>query len=199
MKVSDFREPRRPPKRNGLKEYKMKASTPRRGSVLTGVLLTCLAVVCLMAAAGIYVVRNLRIESHDRPGGADVSIDTPAGHLSVHAHDDQSTLPADFPLYPGARARKDSGGGAVVEWNSNTGGRDKGFSVSAAEMVTNDPFDKVVDYYRAQLPHWLVVNEKHGHVRMELRDGGYKKIIGIHEEHDGTHIGVATVGEPASN
>jgi hypothetical protein len=171
----------------------------RRGGVVAGVLLSILAVVCLMFAVGIYIVGNMRIESHDKPGGADVSIDTPAGHLSVHAHDRQGAMPADIPVYPGARPRKDSGGGAVVEWSSNIGGNDKGFAVSASEMVTDDPLDRVVDYYRTQLPNWVIVHEKHGKIRMELREGGYKRIIGLSEEHDGTHIGVASVGEPASN
>jgi hypothetical protein len=36
-------------------------------------------------------------------------------------------------------------------------------------------------------------------VRMELREGGYKRIVAIRERHDGTHIGVASIGEPASN
>ena len=66
-------------------------------------------------------------------------------------------------------------------------------------MVTSDPVDKVVDYYRAQLPNWIIVNERLGGVRLELRDGGYKRIIAIHERHDGTHIGVASVGERAAN
>jgi hypothetical protein len=66
-------------------------------------------------------------------------------------------------------------------------------------MVTSDSLDKVVDYYRNQLPNWVVVKERHGAVRMELREGGYKRIIGIHERYDGTHIGVASIGEPASN
>jgi hypothetical protein len=56
-----------------------------------------------------------------------------------------------------------------------------------------------VDYYRAQLPNWIIVNERGGGVQLELRDGGYKRIVAIHERHDGTHIGVASVGEPAAN
>jgi hypothetical protein len=177
----------------------MNYANSRRGGVLAGVLLSILAVVCVMFAVGIYILGNLRIESHDKPGGADVSIDTPAGHLSVHAHDRQGALPVGIPVYPGARSRKDSGGGAVVEWSSNGGGNDKGFALSASEMVTDDPLDKVVDYYRAQLPNWVIVHEKHGKIRMELREEGYKRIIALSEEHDGTHIGVASVGEPASN
>jgi hypothetical protein len=39
----------------------------------------------------------------------------------------------------------------------------------------------------------------HGEFHMELHEGGYKRIIAIDEKHGRTHIGVATVGEPASN
>jgi len=59
--------------------------------------------------------------------------------------------------------------------------------------------DQVADYYRKQLPNWVVVREKGGAARMELREGGYQRIVAIRAEHGGTHIGVASVGEPASN
>ncbi|MGA2716749.1 MAG: hypothetical protein ABSG41_26970 [Bryobacteraceae bacterium] len=65
----------------------MKIQHSRRGGILFGLLLSALAVVCLVFAAGIYLVSHMRVESHDRAGGTDVSIDTPAGHLSVHAHE----------------------------------------------------------------------------------------------------------------
>jgi hypothetical protein len=147
----------------------------------------------------LFIARNVRVETGTRNGGDTVSIDTPAGHLSVRAHERPGTALAGIPIYPGARAKQGSGGDAVVEWTSNSGASDKGFGVSASETVTSDPLDKVVEYYRAQLPNWLIVDERHGGVRLELRDGGYKRIVSIHEEFDGTHIGVASAGEPASN
>ena len=113
------------------------------------------------------------------------------------------TIPPDPPQRMSrstpARRKKNSGGDAVIEWNSNNGAHDRGFSVTATEMVTSDSVDRVLDYYRGQLPNWIVVNEHDGGVRLELRQGGYKRIIAIHDQHDGTHIGVASVGEPASN
>jgi hypothetical protein len=162
-------------------------------------LISALVIVCLVIAGGLFVARNVRVQTAARNGGDYVSIDTPAGSLSIHAHEKPGSAATDVPLYPGARQAGDSGGDAVIQWNSNNGGHDTGFSLTASEMVTSDSLDKVLDYYRAQLPNWVIVNERHGAVRMELREGGYKRIIAIRDRHDGTHIGVASVGEPASN
>ena len=178
----------------------MKSGDSRRGGILFGLLLSALVIVCMMIAGGIFLARNIRVQTTERNGGDDVSIDTPAGHLTVRAHEKPgTTAAAGVPLYPGARSTKKSGGDAVVEWTSNNGHRDTGFSVTASEMVTSDPLDKVVDYYKAQLPNWVIATERGGAVRLELREGGYKRIVAIHERHDGTHIGVASVGEPAAN
>jgi hypothetical protein len=171
----------------------------QRGGIIAGLLLSGLLVVCLIIAGSIFIARNIRVQATARNGGDDVTIETPVGHLSVRAHEKAGATETDVPLYPGAWSARKSGGDAVVEWTSNDGHNDRGFSVTASEMVTSDSVDKVVDYYRAQLPNWMVVKENGGAVRLELRDGGYKRFIAIHERHDGTHIGVASVGEPASN
>ncbi len=165
--------------------------------------MSALIVVCILTFAGIYVARNIRVVAHDRANDGDVSIDVPGGHLDVHAHSMSGRVVPGIPLYPGARERKDSGGDAVVEWTSNRSGKegsagDRGFAVSASDMITDDPVDKVADFYRRQLPNWLVTHEGR-EVHMELHDGGYKRIIAIEAKHDGTHIGVASFGEPAAN
>jgi hypothetical protein len=177
----------------------MRSCGSRRGGILGGLLLSGLVLVCLVIAGSIFLARNIRVQTTARNGGDDVTIDTPVGHLSVRAHEKTGTAASDVPFYPGARSPRKSGGDAVVEWTSNNGHSDSGFSLTASEMVTSDPVDKVVDYYRAQLPNWIIVHERGGGVQLELRDGGYKRIIAIHERHDGTHIGVASVGEPAAN
>jgi hypothetical protein len=169
----------------------------RHGGVLSALLLTFLVIVCVAIAAGFYLARNVRVETSGRAGGADVSIDTPAGHLNVRARQTAPASVPGVPSYPGARPARESGG-ALVEWNSDNGD-DKGISVSASETITDDPARKVEAWYKDQLPAWTLVQEKDGAIRMELREDGYKRIVSIHEKDDGTHIGVASVGEPASN
>jgi hypothetical protein len=179
----------------------MKNPNSERGGlgILGALLIAGAAILCLMIVAGIIVARSVHVVTTARSGGDDVSIDLPGGHLNIRAHDKGGTVVNDIPMYPGAHNNEHRGGGAVIQWNSNSGNSDNGFSVSASESITSDPFEKVVDYYRAQLPNWMITKQHNGSVNFELHDGGYKRVVGIHEESDGTHIGVASVGEPASN
>jgi hypothetical protein len=170
-----------------------------RGGILSALLITGVVVICVAVIAVMFVVRNVRISTTAHRDGDDVSIDTPAGHLTVRDHERGGWPSSDIPRYPGAYVSKGDGGGAEVQWNSSRGDRDRGFSVSALELITQDPARKVFDYYRNQLPSWVVAEDHDGEMRLELKQGGYKRIVGIHEQNDGTHIGVASVGEPASN
>ncbi len=177
----------------------MKNPDSERGGILGALLITGAVVVCLMIIGGIIVARSVHITTTARNGGDDVSIDLPGGHLDIRAHDKAGTVVKDIPIYPGSHSSERKGGDAVIQWSSNKDGGDNGFSVSASESITSDPFDKVVDYYRTQLPSWTITKQRNGHTEFELHEGGYKRVIGIREESDGTHIGVASVGEPASN
>lgn len=177
----------------------MKKFNSERGGILGALLITGVIIVCLLVVGGVIIARSVRVTTTTRNGGDDVSIDLPGGHLNIRAHEKAGTAATDIPIYPGAQVSKRNGGDAVIQWNSNNGKSDNGFSVSASESITSDPFDKVVDYYRAQLPNWMITKQRSGHVEFELHNGGYKRVVGIHEESDGTHIGVASVGEPASN
>ena len=102
------------------------------------------------------------------------------------------------PVYPGAR-RTDSSGGAEFEWVSADGRDEKGMSVAGASFITTDPASKVIEFYRGQVSNIVVIKERDKHVRLEYTEDGLKRIIGIREENDGTHIGVAAIGPPASN
>jgi hypothetical protein len=203
MLAWNLREPETAGMRNSTQETVMRetvrrACGARRGGVLAGLLISGAVILCIVVASGMFVARSVKVHSAENGDGQDVSIDTPVGHLSVRAHD-KAGWASDVPIYPGARQAKDNGGNATVEWTTDTGKGDKGFSVEAAEMITPDSAAKVLDFYRTQLPAWVIAHEDDGAVRLQLTDGGYKRIVSIHRKHDGTHIGVASVGKPASN
>jgi hypothetical protein len=176
----------------------MKTSKSRRGGILSGLLLTGFAITLLVVAAGIYLAHNVRVHSVDRHGGEDVSIDTPVGHINIQAHDRLDPAALGIPNYPGAKRTKD-GGGATFAWTSSDGKEDKALSVSGGDLYTPNPPEKVIEYYKAHLPNWMVITDRDGAVRMEYTRDGYKRILAIREKDEGTHIGVASVGEPASN
>lgn len=178
----------------------MRVRDARRGGVLFGLLMTALVVVCLVTAFGIYVATHIVVR-HEGADGKDVSVDLPGGHFSIHAHDHAGSGVADVPVYPGARPWKEnSGGDAVFEWNSNRDGQARGFAVSASDLVTDDSVDKVVAWYRQQLPNWIFVKKwDDDEFHMELRDGGQQRIVSIRGRNGRTHIGLAAIGQPASN
>jgi hypothetical protein len=177
----------------------MSKTNSRTGGVLAGLLITAVVMVCVAIAVGIAIARNVRVETDSTRNGDRVSIETPAGKFSIHARDESGRALVDVPVYPGARQSPHSGGAAIFEWTSRDGREDKGLTVAGDEMITSDPVDRVVDYYQSKLPSWVISNDRDGKFHMELAEGGYKRIIVIAGKHDGTHIGVATVGAPAAN
>lgn len=180
----------------------MMSTGSRRGGVLFGLLISAIVLVCLTAAAGLWFAHNFSVQSTEGRNGDNVSIRTPVGDLSIRTHSgDVDPEAFGVPVYPGARKKKrgDHGGGAVFEWTSRDGTTDKGFSVQGVELVTDDPAEKVLAFYRGRLPNWIVEKEKNHMLRLELSDGGYKRNIAITEQSDGTHIGIATAGVPPAN
>jgi hypothetical protein len=169
-----------------------------RGGVIFRFLLFCALLIFLASLAGVRVLRNIHFRKASHNGGGDVALDTPAGSFRVHAHEKMDLAAIGVPVYPGAR-RTDKSGGAEFEWVSADGRDEKGMSVSGAKFITPDPPSKVIEFYRGQISNLVVTHERGKTVRLEYTEHGLKRIIFIREENDGTHIGVAAIGPPASN
>jgi hypothetical protein len=71
--------------------------------------------------------------------------------------------------------------------------------VSAAEYRTSASVDRVTDFYRDQLPHWLFSQKDDGGMQLSFTKHGYKRLVAIYEDGGETRIALASVGEPASN
>ena len=174
------------------------SSHSRRGGVLGVLLVVGVSIVIVMLGGAYFIARTVHVQTTHRNGGDDVSIDTPAGRMNIRAHEDLDPASLGLPIYPGATREKNSGA-ASFEWSSSDGKDDKSLSVGAAALFTPDSPSKVLDWYRAQLPNWIVVTDHDGSTRIELKEGGHKRIVAIRGKSDGTHIGIASVGDPASN
>lgn len=170
----------------------------RQGGVIFRFLLFCVLLVFLASLAGVRVMRNFHFRKVSHGNGDDVAFETPAGSFRVRAHESLDPAAIGVPVYPGAR-RTDSNGGAEFEWVSADGREEKGMSVAGASFITSDPASQVIEFYRGQFSNLVVIKERGRHTRLEYTEHGVKRIIAIHEENDGTHIGVAAIGPPASN
>jgi hypothetical protein len=171
----------------------------QRGGIISG-LLTIFGIIVLIAfASGLYLARNVRVQTTHRDRGDDVAISVPGGSLSIQAHHSMDPAAIGVPVYPGATRRKDSSGGANFRWETSDGKGDKNLGIAAGEFLTQDSADRVLSWYRSQLPHWVAVEEDDHITHFELRDGGFKRIVSIKQKSDGTHISVVSIGEPASN
>jgi hypothetical protein len=178
----------------------MKRKHSQRGGVLAGVLVAFLILAALAVAgvfmAGMYFADNIHVEKIKGAKGDTVQVDTPIGSMRVQEHKKLDPKLIGVPVYPGSM-REDENGAASVEFNFDSS--HKGFTILAAEYSTDDSIDKVRDFYHRELPHWIISQSQHGHVQMEYSEDGYKRIVAISEKEGRTHIGLASIGEPAAN
>ncbi len=179
----------------------MKRRLGRRGGVLAALLISILVVVVLAAAAllftGIYVARNIHVEKVPGERGETVKIETPVGDLRVAERGALDPQRLGIPVYPGASAATESGHGADLAFDF--GDEHKELRIVAAKFSTTDSVEKVVEYYRQQLPHWVVVRSHRGQVRITSTEDNHKRIIVVRERQGRTEIALASVGEPGVN
>jgi len=172
----------------------MQSARSRRGGIISALIFACLIAGLAAIVGGIVVINNIRIHTSHH----NLAIETPGGRLDIYTHDTMDPALAGIPIYPGATRMPDSGGSANIEWTSADGDGDSLYVVGG-EYRTHDSARDVLDFYRRQLPSLVVVKEKGRDTDLEYRKGGIRRIISIREKHDGTRIGVATIGGRESN
>lgn len=172
----------------------------RRGGVVAGVLTALLVLVVLAVAGAIftawYVAHNVRIQETQTDRGKTVRIETPLGSMQVKEGHQADPKALGIPEYPGARPSERQG--KRVNLDFDFGDAHKTVGIRAAEFVTDDSADKVVAWYRHELPHWIVASKRRG-FEMKYSEDGYKRFIAIREEDGHTHIGIAQVTDDGEN
>jgi len=171
----------------------------RRGGALAGIILMVLVIgvlgITVLVGTGVYVADNWRVTENGAHGEA--TVETPFGaiHLRDHARFDPKHM--GVPIYPGAIRDEDSRKRASFRFDF--GDVHKAFAVSAATYHTSDSVDQVTDFYRDQLPHWLISQKENGGLVLSFTRHGYRRFVAICEDSGETRIALASVGEPASN
>lgn len=179
----------------------MNRNSPERGGVLAGIVLSFLILGALAVAgifmAGMYLADNIHVQKTRGANGETVQVETPIGSMRVQEHKKLDPKLIGVPVYPGATREDSEGGAASFDFNFDS--THKGFTVLAAEYSTDASIDKVKDFYHRELPHWIISKARHGSVQMEYTEEGYKRIVALSEKYGRTHIGLASIGEPAAN
>ncbi len=167
------------------------------GRVLLGIAIIGVLGLGLLALTGIYIARNVNVETTETSNGANIRVQTPAGSINIRARERLDPASIGVPLYPGADRVRESGKSAEIDLD--LGDEHKGLSIQAGEFTTPDSPERVAKFYRERLPHWIFNKGPRGKMEMHYSEHGYKRIIGIREKNGETRISVASVGQGAVN
>jgi hypothetical protein len=170
----------------------------RKGGIIAVFAVGVFIAVSALILSAIFIASNVRLQHKDTAEGSRVRVETPFGDVNIDARDTLRPETAGMPVYPGAYREHGDDGGVVLDFDAKDG-RQKQFSIVAAQYSTTDSPDEVRNFYRGHLPNW-VVSERSGHgVKFELAQGGYRRIVAIEDRHGRTHIGIVAIGDPDLN
>ena len=166
--------------------------------MLSGVLIGLLVLLGLAVLgailAGWYLVHNVRVEESRDETGKLVRVETPLGSLRLREGGPLDPAKAGIPVYPGAQT--DESDAKSVSLELDLGSEHQGLAIFAAHYVTDDPFDKIVEFYRKELPHWVIRTNRPGNFQIRLSETGLKRFVAIRARHGRTRIDLAQLGEP---
>ena len=119
--------------------------------MLTVLVLGALGIATLVAT-GLYVADHVRVT--ETSARDETTVETPFGAVRVRDNARLDPRHMGVPIYPGAVREDDSR--KLASFRFDFGDVHKAFAISAAEYRTSDSVDRVTDFYRDQLPHWLI-------------------------------------------
>ena len=114
---------------------------------------TALSAILLLPACSVNVKKNAQGDEKK------VDIDTPLG--GIHVSEGVDARDTGLPVYPGAKAKEKDSSHDRKSANVNISGFGFGLKVVAVEYVSNDPPQRLVDYYKEQLKKYGNVLECH--------------------------------------
>ena len=89
------------------------------------------------------------VSTHDQGNGEDKKVDIKTPFAEIHVGSDSGAQDAGIALYPGARPKQEDNDKHRA--NIQIGGDNFGVKVIAASYLTDDPPQKVIDFYRKDL------------------------------------------------
>jgi len=179
----------------------MSRSGPPTGRLVAVVVGVILAIGVLtvggLAVAGYVFASKVRVDTiRDDKGRETIKVETPLGRLRLDHAEAVDPARLDIPVYPGATVRgRDAGARVDLDLDF----ADKRLRVLAVEMETEDPAEKVVEFYRESAADFVFSQKKDGRVEFKWERGELKKVVAIVEKAGKTRISLANIGEPEAN
>ena len=171
----------------------------RKGGIIAVLLFGLFITVSALILGAIFIASNVRLQHKDTVNGSRVRVETPFGDVNIDARDTLKPESAGIPVYPGAFREHGDDGGVVLDFDSKHG-KERQFSVVAAQYSTADSPDEVRAFYHDHLPNWVITHRTGHGAKFELAEGGYRRIIAIEKRQGRTHIGIVSIGDsPAVN
>lgn len=175
----------------------MRCNRRQAGGVVAGIAITILVLLGLLIAGAVLFIHNIRVEESVSQGRKTVRLETPIGSLRLREQSRLDPRRLGLPVYPGATATSKPSKSVNLEFDF--GGSEKQFNVVATEYSTTDPAEKVIEFYRKDLPQWVFTARHNGSVEIKYSEKGCQRIVAIHEEGGGTRITLAQAGEEQVN
>lgn len=163
------------------------AVPPRQGSNGTKIILIIVAVVvglgllgmCSAAFVAWRFARHTRIDNRN----GNVRVESPFGTVVSTTDPDDTARNLGVDLYPGARMLKGQSA------NIDVGG----IHSTTAQFESDDPADKVADFYKAKFPDAAVTSQNSGHYAIIARDDKNLITISIQTAGGKTQVNIAKV------
>jgi zinc-ribbon domain len=159
---------------------------PASGNTLKLVLIVFGVIVALgviglatVAFVGMRIARHTRVETKD----GKVRVESPFGTVVTTTNPDEVARNLGVDLYPGARIKQNNAANVDVG----------GIHTVAAELESDDPPDKVADFYKSKLANANVTMNGEGHYSIVSKDKKSLITINIEPQDGKTLIHIANV------
>jgi hypothetical protein len=124
------------------------------------------------AAFALVATTGCGIDVHEAERGKSVDIKSVLGHVSVRTNVDNADT--GLPVYPGAQPRRERGEDDSA--NVNVSSRWFGVRVVAAKYQSDDPNEKILEFYRHEMKTYGSITECRGNVDFR-GSGGHRRAV----------------------
>lgn len=120
------------------------------------------------ALIGAMLISGCSVNVKKEANGQDKQVDINTLVGGIHVSNDADASDTGLPVYPGAHLKQKDSNGDDKSANVNISGFGYGLKVVALEYESQDPPDKLIDFYRDQLKKYGNVLECHTSKRLDL-------------------------------